>query len=259
MTGTTCNILVERADGVGTIIIDRPERRNALSLAIKRDLEAAVDDLSADPGIKVIVITGADRYFISGTDIGEMVAMSPSDHVVSKTDGVFRALRRSEKILIAAVEGFALGGGCELALCCDMIIAGEGAQFGQPEIRVGIMPGAGGTQAFVRAMGRHRAMKLLLTGEPIAARDALALGLLSDVVADGEARAAANVLAATLMAMPPLAVANIRRLVRQGPDMPMDNALALERQAFMLLFDSHDQKEGMNAFLEKRKPVYSGR
>lgn len=259
MTDTVCHISIERADGVGTIIIDRPERRNALSLAVKRDLESAVDELSADPSIRAIIITGADRYFVAGTDIAEMVAMTPSDHIALKTDGMFRALRRCEKILIAAVEGYALGGGCELALCCDMVVAGEGARFGQPEIRVGIMPGAGGTQAFVRAMGRHRAMKLLLTGEPISARDALALGLLSDVVADGEARAAANILAAAVMAMPPLAVANIRRLVRQGPDMPMDHALALERQAFMLLFDSKDQKEGMNAFLEKRQPVYSGR
>jgi enoyl-CoA hydratase len=253
------DVSVEIDGEIGTIILDRPERRNALSIAIKRDIEAAIDRLSADDSVRIILITGAGEYFVAGTDIAEMVDMTPADHLALRSDGMFKALRRCEKIMIAAVEGYALGGGCELALCCDLIIVGETAQFGQPEIRVGIMPGAGGTQGFVRAMGRHRAMKLLLTGEPLTARDAFAMGIVSDVVPAGSARQEAVKLANKILAMPPLGVAGIRSLVRQGPDMPIDTALELERKTFVLLFDSADQKEGMRAFLEKRKPVYSGR
>lgn len=255
----TNEVRVEIDGAIGTIILDRPERRNALSIAIKRAIEAAVERLSADPAVRVVILTGAGEYFVAGTDIAEMVAMTPADHLALRSDGMFKALRRCEKVMIAAVEGYALGGGCELALCCDMIVAGEAAQFGQPEIRVGIMPGAGGTQGFVRAMGRHRAMKLLLTGEPLTARDAFAMGIVSDVVETGTARARAMKLAQTILAMPPLAVAGIRTLVRQGPDMPLESALELERKTFVLLFDSADQTEGMQAFLDKRKPVYQGR
>lgn len=259
MSGPSDHVRVSAEGAIATIVIDRPERRNALSLAIKRELQAAVETLSGDPTVRVILLTGAGNCFVAGTDIAEMVGMTTGDHIALRTDSVFHALRGCDKLLIAAVEGYALGGGCELALCCDLIVAGEGARFGQPEIRVGIMPGAGGTQAFVRAMGRHRAMKLLLTGEPVAARDALALGLLSEVVADGAALAAATELAGRIVAMPPLAVAAIRDLVRKGPDLPLDAALAMERQAFVLLFGSEDQKEGMRAFLDKRQPVYHGR
>jgi enoyl-CoA hydratase len=259
MNGPSDHVRVSAAGAIATIVIDRPERRNALSLAIKRDLQAAVETLSGDPAVRVILLTGAGNCFVAGTDIAEMAGMTTGDHIALRTDSVFHALRGCDKLLIAAVEGYALGGGCELALCCDLIVAGEGARFGQPEIRVGIMPGAGGTQAFVRAMGRHRAMKLLLTGEPVAARDALALGLLSEVVADGAALAAATELAGQIVAMPPLAVAAIRDLVRKGPDLPFESALAMERQAFVLLFGSEDQKEGMRAFLDKRQPVYHGR
>lgn len=251
-------VKVQIEDGIGTILLDRPERRNALNLAIKMDLIKAFHALSGNPGVRVILLTGAGEYFVAGTDIGEMLDMSPTDHKKLHTDEIFRVARSCDKILIAAVEGYALGGGCELALCCDIIVAGDTALFGQPEIRVGIMPGGGGTQHFVRAMGPHRAMKLLLTGEPIKAADALAMGLVSDVVPEGEARQAALALARKIMAMPPLAVAGIKTLVRQGPDMPIESALALERQTFVLLFDSDDQKEGMRAFLEKRTPIYSG-
>ena len=257
MSGET-TVHVERNGAVGTIILDRPERRNALNLAMKRAIQSAVDALSADPAIRLILITGARDYFIAGTDIAEMADMTPADHLSLETDGVFRALRRCEKVLVAAVEGYALGGGCELALSCDLVIAGETALFGQPEIRVGIMPGAGGTQRFVRAMGRHRVMRFLLTGEPIPAREAYSLGLISEVVEAGTARSHALALAQSILAMPPLAVAGIRALVNNGPDMPLDDALSLEREAFLNLFDSADQKEGMHAFLEKRRPVYSG-
>jgi enoyl-CoA hydratase/carnithine racemase len=172
---------------------------------------------------------------------------------------MFRVLRECSKVLIAAVEGYALGGGCELALACDMIVAGAGARFGQPEIRVGIMPGAGATQRLLRAIGQYRTMRLVLTGEAIGARDAFAAGMVSEVVEDGQAFAAAMALGRTVAGMPQLAVAAIKEVIRLGQDAPLETALALERKAFLLLFDSADQKEGMRAFLEKRAPEWKNR
>lgn len=255
------SVLVEtRCDGkIGVIAINRSSHRNALNIDVKTRIADAVASISGEDAVRVIVLTGSPAYFAAGTDIAEMVDMTPSDHMRLGTDRVFTVLRRCPKILIAAVEGFALGGGCELALCCDLIVAGEGAKFGQPEIRVGIMPGGGATQRLVRVMGRYRAMKILLTGEPVAAPDALALGMISDVVPDGTSLAAALKLATQILAMPPLAVYAIKEVVNAGQDTPLETALLLERKAFTLLFDSADQKEGMRAFLEKRSPRYTGR
>lgn len=244
---------------IAVVTIDRPKRRNALNLEVKYLLADVVDELAADDAVRVIVLTGANGVFVAGTDIDEMATMSPTEHTLRVTDGVFKALRRCPKPLIAAVESYALGGGCELALICDMIIAGETARFGQPEIRVGIMPGAGGTQRLVGTIGRYRAMKMMLTGESITAPDAFAAGLLSEVVADGSALARAIELARIVASMPPLAVRAIKEVVQLGQGVPLEVALSLERKAFQLLFDTADQKEGMRAFLEKRSPVYQGK
>jgi enoyl-CoA hydratase len=252
-------VIEQVGDGVVVVTLDRPERRNALNLDIKARIADAVTALAADDSVRVIVLTGAGGYFVAGTDLAEMAEMTPTGHTILATDRVFTVLRQCPKILIAAVEGYALGGGCELALCCDMIVAGGNAKFGQPEIRVGIMPGAGGTQRLVRALGPYLAMKLLLTGEPLSAPDAFAAGLLSEVVADGEARDRAIALARTVAGMPPLAVRAIKEVVKLGMDVPLETALALERKAFIQLFDTEDQKEGMRAFLEKRKPRFTGR
>jgi len=246
-------------EGIAVLAIERPERRNALNLEIKGRLADEVEALAADDAIRVIVLTGSAGYFVAGTDIGEMVDMGPEDHTRLKTERVFNALRRCRKPLIAAVEGYALGGGCELALCCDLIVAGASARFGQPEIRVGIMPGAGGTQRLPRIAGPYRAMKLLLTGEPVGAEEALSMGLVSEVVPDGSALERALAIAQTIASMPPLAVRAIKEAVQAGQNLPLEGALALERKAFQLLFDTEDQKEGMRAFLEKRKPVFRGR
>lgn len=246
-------------EGIAVLAIERPERRNALNLLIKAKLADEVEAVAADDAIRVIVLTGSAGYFVAGTDIGEMVDMSPEDHTRLKTERVFNALRRCRKPLIAAVEGYALGGGCELALCCDLIVAGASARFGQPEIRVGIMPGAGGTQRLPRIAGPYRAMKLLLTGEPVGAEEALSMGLVSEVVPDGSALERALAIAQTIASMPPLAVRAIKEAVQAGQNLPLEGALALERKAFQLLFDTEDQKEGMRAFLEKRKPVFRGR
>jgi enoyl-CoA hydratase len=159
-------------NGVAVVTIDRPERRNALNLEVKKRIAEQVSSLVADGTVKVIVLTGAGGYFVAGTDLAEMAAMTPTQHVALSTDHVFNVLRHCPKPLIAALEGYALGGGCELALSCDMIIAGRSTKLGQPEIRVGIMPGAGGTQRLVRVMGKYHAMKLILTGEPVSAPDA---------------------------------------------------------------------------------------
>jgi len=246
------------APGVAVITIDRPARRNALNLEVKRLLTDFVLQLGADDGVKVIVLTGAGSYFVAGTDIDEMLDMTPTSHTLNATDQVFTTLRHSTKPLIAAVEGYALGGGCELALACDLIVAAEGARFGQPEIRVGIMPGAGGTQRLLRTIGKYQALRMMLTGEAVTATQAFACGMVSELCPDGEALNRALALAATIAAMPPLAVRAIREVVQQGQDAPLESALLLERKAFQLLFDTQDQQEGMRAFLEKRAPQFQG-
>jgi enoyl-CoA hydratase/carnithine racemase len=244
---------------VGLVSICRPERRNALNLRVKHAIVEHVRSLASDESVRAVVITGSGGYFVAGTDIAEMSHMSPTDHVLGATDEVFHVIRRSSKPVIAAVEGYALGGGCELALACDIVIAAEDARFGQPEIRVGIMPGAGGTQHLLRAAGRYKTLLWSLTGDMIPAREAHLANLVSELVPKGEALSRAMAIAEQIAGMPPLAVQSIRDAVRWGGDAPMESALALERRLFERLFDSQDQKEGMRAFLEKRTPVYRGR
>jgi len=244
---------------VGIVTIARPERRNALNLQVKQEIVGHLQALADDAGVAVIVLTGEGGCFVAGTDIGEMAQMSPTDHVRLDTDRVFHAVRRSPKPVIAAVEGYALGGGCELAMACDMIVAADDAQFGQPEIRVGIMPGAGGTQRLLRTVGRYKALMWSLTGQMVPAREAFAANLVSELVAKGQALPRSIQIAEQIAAMPPLAVQAIREAVRLGADVPLETALALERRLFERLFDTQDQKEGMRAFLEKRAPAYEGR
>jgi enoyl-CoA hydratase/carnithine racemase len=244
---------------VGIVTINRPERRNALNLAVKQAIAQQLRTLEADDAVAAIVLTGAGGYFVAGTDIAEMAGMHPMDHVRLATDEVFHVVRSSRKPVIAAVEGYALGGGCELALACDVIVAAEDARFGQPEIKVGIMPGAGGTQRLLRSAGRYKTALWALTGDMIPAGDAYAANMVSQLVPKGQALARALEIGEQIAAMPPLAVQGIREALRQGADAPLETALALERRLFERLFDSEDQKEGMQAFLEKRKPSYRGR
>ncbi|MFD0668153.1 enoyl-CoA hydratase-related protein [Ramlibacter sp. MAHUQ-53] len=249
----------ERQGAVGIVRIERPERRNALNLQVKQELVDALRAMEQDPQVAAVVLTGSGGYFVAGTDIAEMADMTPVDHVRLDTDRVFHVVRQLAKPVIAAVEGYALGGGCELALACDIVIAAEDAKFGQPEIRVGIMPGAGGTQRLLRNAGRYKALLWSLTGERVPAREAYAANLVSRLVPPGEALAQAVDVATQIAGMPPLAVQAIREAVRLGADQPMDSALALERRYFERLFATEDQKEGMRAFLEKRTPRYQGR
>jgi enoyl-CoA hydratase/carnithine racemase len=249
----------ERRGAVGVITIARPERRNALNLQVKQDLVEQLTAMEIDVDVAVVVVTGSDGCFVAGTDIAEMSTMRPIDHVRLQTDRVFHVVRQLAKPVIAAVEGYALGGGCELAMACDIIIAGEDAKFGQPEIRVGIMPGAGGTQRLLRAAGRYKTLLWSLTGDMIPAGDAYMANVVSELVPPGQALNRAIELGQQIAAMPPLAVRAIRDAVRLGGDVPVETALALERRYFERLFDSEDQKEGMRAFLEKRAPRYEGR
>lgn len=246
------------SEGVAVVTINRPERRNALNMEIKTRIADAIMALTAEKSVRVIVLRGAGRYFVAGTDIAEMLSMTSTDHINLETDRVFKTLRKCPKILIAAVEGYALGGGCELALCCDMIVAGENAKFGQPEIKVGIMPGAGGTQILARAMGKYRAMQLALTGEYFSSTEAFNAGLISDVVKDGSVLDKSIAMAQTIVSMPPLAVKKIKDVMNVGMDISLEAGLSLERNAFIQLFDTNDQKEGMQAFLDKRTPQFTG-
>jgi enoyl-CoA hydratase/carnithine racemase len=251
-------VLLERpVDGVAVVRLNRPEVRNALNLAVRELLAKHFADLGNDEATRCIILTGGDKVFAAGADIRDMVDRTPIE-IMARRD-LWEPIASCPKPVIAAVNGYALGGGCELAMHADIIVAGEGASFGQPEVRVGIMPGAGGTQRLTRAVGKFRAMRMLLTGEPVAARDALAMGLVSDVVADGEVFDTALRIAKTIASMPPLAVMQIKEVVRAGQDASLEAAMMLERKAFQLLFATGDQKEGMRAFLEKRKPEFKGR
>jgi len=250
-------LLEKAADGVAVVRLNRPDVRNALNLNVRELLAKHFFDLGNDEAIRCIILTGGDKVFAAGADIRDMVDRTPIE-VMGRRD-LWKPIASCPKPVIAAVNGYALGGGCELAMHADIIVAGEGASFGQPEVRVGIMPGAGGTQRLTRAVGKFRAMRMLMTGEPVAARDALAMGLVSDVVADAEVFETALRIAKTIASMPPLAVMQIKEVVLAGEDASLEAGMMLERKAFQLLFATADQKEGMRAFLEKRKPEFRGR
>ncbi|HJQ35859.1 MAG TPA: enoyl-CoA hydratase [Thermoanaerobaculia bacterium] len=253
-------VILERPDErIAVIKLNRPEARNALNLPVRQTLAEHFAQLGSDDATRCIILTGGEKIFAAGADIRDMVERTPVELFVRRTERLWRAVADCPKPVIAAVNGYCFGGGCELAMHCDLIIAGEGASFAQPEVRVGIMPGAGGTQRLVRAVGKFRAMKILMTGEPVSARDALAMGLVSDVVADDQVFAEAMRLANVIANMPPLAIMQIKEAVLAGEDSSLEAGLALERKAFQLLFASRDQKEGMRAFLEKRKPEFEGR
>ena len=251
-------LLEHPADGIAVVRLNRPEVRNALNMAVRQQLADHFIALGADDTTRCIILTGGEKVFAAGADLRDMVDRTPVEMIARRSERLWQPIASCAKPVIAAVNGYAFGGGCELAMLADIIVAGEGASFGQPEVRVGIMPGAGGTQRLTRAVGKYRAMRMLLTGEPVPARDALAMGLVSEVVADAEVFATAMKIAATIAALPPLAIMQIKECVLGGMDASLDTAMALERKAFQLLFSTNDQKEGMRAFLEKRKPEFHG-
>jgi enoyl-CoA hydratase/carnithine racemase len=244
--------------GVALVRIHRPEFRNALNSVVRQQLADLFTELGRDSTVRAIVLTGGDSCFVAGADIREFASADPIEMYQRHTELLWDAIGSCPKPVIAAVNGFALGGGCELAMHCDIIVAGESACFGQPEVKLGLMPGAGGTQRLVRAVGKFQAMRIALTGCMVKAPEALAIGLISELVSDDQTIARAMELATQIAALPPLAVAQIKEVMLAGADLPLQGALALERKAFQLLFASKDQKEGAAAFLDKRKAQFSG-
>jgi enoyl-CoA hydratase len=246
--------------GVALVTLDRPEVLNALDFATLGELAEALERLDTDESVRCVVITGAgDRAFAAGADIKEMADASPVTLSVANNFARWERIKRVRNPLIAAVRGYALGGGCELAMACDMVVAADDAQFGQPEIKIGIMPGAGGTQRMTRALGKAKAMELILTGRNLPAQEAYERGLVSQVVAREDVVAAALALAAEVASMPPLAVRAAKEAVNRAYELSLEAGLEFERRNFYALFASEDQKEGMRAFIEKRKPEWKGR
>jgi enoyl-CoA hydratase len=244
---------------VAIIKINRPEAKNALNTQVRKLLSEAVALQADNDDIHVIVITGGDEVFAAGADLKELAEASAMEVYLRRAERYWQSIANCPKPIIAAVNGFALGGGCELAMHADIIIAGKSAQFGQPEIKVGVMPGAGGTQRLVRAVGKFHAMRMIMTGCLISAEEAYQIGLVSQVTEDTETLNTAYKMAQQIARLPPIALEQIKEVVLLSEDMPLNAGLALERKAFQLLFDTQDQKEGMSAFLEKRKPIYQGK
>jgi enoyl-CoA hydratase len=246
-------------EGVALVTIDRREALNALSFDLLDALVATLETLDRGGGCRAVVITGSgERAFAAGADIRELAPQTAASLTAGGRFGSWDRIAAIGLPLIAAVRGFALGGGCELAMACDMIVAAEDAQFGQPEIRIGVMPGAGGTQRLTRAIGKARAMELILTGRSISANEAADAGLVTTVVPSAATVEAALELAARIAAMPPLAVRAAKAAVLDAADRQLSDGLARERASFFALFDTDDQAEGMAAFTEKRPPVWSG-
>ncbi len=252
-------LLETPSEGVALLRINRPDVLNALSMSVRTRLAELVAAADADPTVKAIVITGSDTVFAAGADLMELRKRTVHDTNFRSSRAAWEVMDGCRKPLIAAVNGYALGGGCELALHCDIIIAGEGAKFGLPEVKVGIMPGAGGTQRLVRAAGKYQAMRYLLTGDPIPADVALRMGLASEVVADADVLGHALKIAEKIARLPPLSIDAIKEVVKLGPDAPLATALVMERKAFQLLFATEDRDEGIAAFAEKRRPAFKGR
>jgi enoyl-CoA hydratase len=247
-------------DGVALVTLDRPEVLNALDYRTLGELVEALERLDADESVRCVVITGAgEKAFAAGADIKEMADATPVTLSVANNFARWERIRRVRVPIIAAVRGYALGGGCELAMACDMVVAADDAVFGQPEIKIGIMPGAGGTQRLTRALGKARAMELILTGRNLSAREAYERGLVSQLAAREETLGAALDLAAEVASMPPLAVRAAKEAVNRAHELSLEAGLEFERRNFFLLFASEDQREGMSAFIEKRKPEWKGR
>jgi enoyl-CoA hydratase len=249
-------------DRVAVLLLDRAERLNALSSAAAADLAAAVADVESDPEVGAIVVAGAGRCFSAGADIAELEGLDGPPAFaafVTRLEGALSALARSPLPSVAAVHGVALGGGLELALACDLRIAESTARLGMPEIKLGLLPAAAGTARLTRMLPPAIAKQMLLTGEPLAAGEAHRLGLVNEVVDDGAAREGAVRLAALLAGRPPRALAAGKRVVDEGGEMPLDAAIAFERETVAALFGSEDRAEGIRAFLEKRPPTFTGR
>ncbi|HYG03199.1 MAG TPA: enoyl-CoA hydratase-related protein [Chryseosolibacter sp.] len=249
----------EYAPFVSLIQLNRPKELNALNLQLMQELRDTLKALDQNDKVRVIIITGNEQAFAAGADIKQMADKTAIDMLMIDQFSTWDQIRKTKKPIIAAVSGFALGGGCELAMTCDMIIASESARFGQPEIKIGVMPGAGGTQRLTRAIGKAKAMELVLTGRFITGEEALAYGLINKVVPVEMYLHEALQLAREIAGMSPVATQLAKEAVNRSFETSLDEGLYFERKNFYLTFASEDQKEGMKAFIEKRKPDYKGK
>jgi enoyl-CoA hydratase len=255
-------LLLERSDAYAVVTLNRPKVMNALNRALFSELDDAFTALAADPGVRAIILTGAgEKAFAAGADIHEMAGLSAVDgqQMSRRGQAVFRKIETCGKPVIAAIQGFALGGGCELAMACTIRIASEAARLGQPEVKLGLMPGYGGTQRLPRLVGKGAALKLLLTGDMVGAEEAFRIGLVDEVVPAEALMARAEMLARSIAQQAPLAVAGCLRSVDGGYDLPIEAALELEASLFGLTCATEDKAEGTRAFLEKRTPTWQGR
>lgn len=244
---------------VALVQLNRPKELNALNLGLMTELKLALQDLDEDDSVRAIVLTGNSRAFAAGADIKQMAGKSAIDMLKIDQFSTWDSIRKTKKPIIAAVSGFALGGGCELVMHCDMVIASETAKFGQPEINIGVMPGAGGTQRLTRAVGKVLAMEMVLTGKFISADEAFQAGLINRVVPEELYLDEAIKLASEVASKSPIAVQLAKESVLKAFDSNLQEGLYFERKNFYMLFATEDQKEGMNAFVEKRKADFKGK
>lgn len=244
---------------IAIVKINRPEAKNALNGEVRKQLAQIFSELSFNDEINAVVLTGGDEVFAAGADLKEMATATSTEMLLRHTERYWNAISQCPKPVIAAVNGYALGGGCELAMHADIIIAGKSAVFGQPEIKVGLMPGAGGTQRLFRAVGKFHAMRMIMTGAMVKAEEAYIIGLVSQVTEDDQTIPAAIQMAQSLAKMPPIALQQIKEVALMSEDVPLNAGLTLERKAFQLLFSTEDKNEGVQAFIEKRKPSYQGK
>jgi enoyl-CoA hydratase/carnithine racemase len=244
---------------IAIVKINRPEAKNALNGEVRKQLAQIFSELSFNDEINAVVLTGGDEAFAAGADLKEMATATSTEMLLRHTERYWNAISQCPKPVIAAVNGYALGGGCELAMHADIIIAGKSAVFGQPEIKVGLMPGAGGTQRLFRAVGKFHAMRMIMTGAMVKAEEAYIIGLVSQVTEDDQTIPTAIQMAQSLAKMPPIALQQIKEVALMSEDVPLNAGLTLERKAFQLLFSTEDKNEGVQAFIEKRKPSYQGK
>jgi enoyl-CoA hydratase len=255
-------ILYEKSEKIAVITLNRPKSMNALNSQIFTELHHVLSEIDGDEDVKVVILAGNEKFFAAGADItefGEIAAPVDAHRFLKNAQAVYNRIEDLEKPVIAAVSGFALGGGCELTLACDLRIAAENATFGQPEIRIGIIPGAGGTQRLPRIIGVTRAKELLYTGDFIDAQEAYRIGLVNKVVPTASLMEEAKKMAGKIARQPGFALKITKIAVNDGMNMDMKSAMAYEARCFEMLFSTADQKEGVRAFVEKRKPVFTNR
>ncbi len=256
------NLILRKSEGIGWIAVNRPEKLNAMNIATVGELQAAFEEFEADPEVKAVILTGTgEKAFIAGADIGEFSGLNAEAgrHFARRGQDMTRTIENCGKPVIAAVNGFALGGGTEIAMACHIRIASENAKMGQPEVKLGIIPGYGGTQRLPRLVGKGKAMELIFSGRMVDAREALEIGLVNKVVPLADLPAAAEAMAREIIKNAPLAIAYAVQAINRGLDKGLDDGLEIEAEVFGRSCGTEDAREGSQAFLEKRKPNFRGR